>query len=318
MLLLLLARTTRSVTSSQILTGALPNRLVGAIVSVMPDEPQGSGNSPDEPSDAVTVSPQARRIAEQLGVDVALVTGSGPGGEVVPRDVAAAAQASVGSIAEPAERPATATSPDLDAALLSLSLEVRLDAVLELHGRLELDWPAPQDRRDRVVPTVPDLVVRAAAIALVEHPDLNVAVLDDGVRPVSAVHIGLAAGTPGGPVGVVVRHADRLSLDALAAESARLVDAGEGRGLEGCTFSVSALGRGAVDTFTPAIRTPNAAALGMGRIRDGVRWEDDRPVRSQVLTVSLSVDQRAVDPAGAAGFLTTVGSLLEQPLRLLS
>lgn len=284
----------------------------------MPDEPQGSGTSPDEPPHSVTVSPQARRIAQQLGVDLALVAGSGPGGEVVPRDVADAAQASVGSVAEPAKRPAPAERPGGEGTLLSMSLEVRMDAVLDLHDRLEEDRPAPEDRRDRAVPTVPDLVVRAAAIALVEHPDLNVAVLDDGPHPVSAVHVGLVAWAPDGSVGVVVRHADRLSLDALAAESARLVDAGEGSGLEGCTFSVSALGRGAVDTFTPAIRAPNAAALGMGRIRDGVRWDDDQPVRSRVLTLSLSVDQRAVDPAGAAGFLTTLQGLLEQPLRLLS
>jgi pyruvate dehydrogenase E2 component (dihydrolipoamide acetyltransferase) len=120
----------------------------------------------------------------------------------------------------------------------------------------------------------------------------------------------------------VVRAADRLPVRDLAAETARLVAAARAGSLgpddvAGATFSVTALGADGVDFFTPILNPPNVAILGIGRIRDGVRWDGDRPVRQQVLTLSLTVDHRVVDGAPGAAFLATVRALLEAPYRLL-
>ncbi|WP_449351022.1 2-oxo acid dehydrogenase subunit E2 [Streptomyces shaanxiensis] len=87
--------------------------------------------------------------------------------------------------------------------------------------------------------------------------------------------------------------------------------------LEGATLTVTSLGGYGVDFFTPVINPGNVAILGVGRLRDGVEWADDRPLRTRVLTLSLTFDHRAVDGAPAAEFLRTLGELLSKPLRLL-
>ena len=87
--------------------------------------------------------------------------------------------------------------------------------------------------------------------------------------------------------------------------------------LEGATFTVTALGSSGVDFFTPVINPPNVAILGVGRVHDGVGWDGDRPVRRQVMTLSLTIDHRAIDGAPGAAFLGTVRGLLESPYRLL-
>ncbi|MCA9825965.1 MAG: 2-oxo acid dehydrogenase subunit E2, partial [Dehalococcoidia bacterium] len=88
--------------------------------------------------------------------------------------------------------------------------------------------------------------------------------------------------------------------------------------MAGQTFSVTTLGASGVDFFTPIINPPNVGILGVGGVRDGVAWEGDRPVRTSVMTLSLTIDHRAVDGAPAAAFLGTVRDLLESPYRLMS
>jgi pyruvate dehydrogenase E2 component (dihydrolipoamide acetyltransferase) len=113
-----------------------------------------------------------------------------------------------------------------------------------------------------------------------------------------------------------------LPLPEMARRSRALAQAArEGRispaQLEGATFTVTSLGGYGVDFFTPVINPGNVAILGVGRLRDGVEWADDRPQRTRVLTLSLTFDHRAVDGAPAAEYLRTVGELLRRPLRLL-
>jgi pyruvate dehydrogenase E2 component (dihydrolipoyllysine-residue acetyltransferase) len=133
----------------------------------------------------------------------------------------------------------------------------------------------------------------------------------------------MAVALEDGLVVPVVRHADLLPLTDLAAETARLAAAArEGHlrldEMEGHTFSVTALGAQGVDAFTPIINPPDVAILGIGRIRDTVRWDDDRPVRARVVTLSLTIDHRAVDGAPGALFLRSVADNLESPMRLLA
>jgi len=121
----------------------------------------------------------------------------------------------------------------------------------------------------------------------------------------------------------VLKRADQLPLSTIAAQSRRLAQAARsGRltlpELEGGTFTVSTLGNFGIDFFTPVITPGQVAILGVGRLRDGVRWEETTPVKTQVLTLSITFDHRALDGVPAAGYLRSVASRLANPLALLT
>jgi pyruvate/2-oxoglutarate dehydrogenase complex dihydrolipoamide acyltransferase (E2) component len=275
-------------------------------------------------------SPLVRRQARELGVDLDGVSGSGPGGRVTRADVdaAAAAVAPVPPALPAGEIPLTGMRGVIAArmhaslhemAQLTHGYEVSLDAVVALREQLKTEWgPAGLP-----VPSLNDFVVVAAARALLEHPGLNASVDGDRIVLRPDVHVGVAVAVPDGLLVPVVRDAARRALTDVAAETRSLAGAArEGRlplpALEGATFVVTSLGGYGVDFFTPIVNPGNVAILGVGRLRDGVRWEGDVPHRTSVLTLSLTFDHRAVDGAPAAEYLRTVSRLLGQPLRLLA
>jgi pyruvate dehydrogenase E2 component (dihydrolipoamide acetyltransferase) len=286
----------------------------------------------------VLASPLARRLAEQLGVDLAKIAGTGPGGRITKEDVEAATAAP----ATPKATHAPAGVPEAQAgevvpmrgmrkviaermhaslqemAQLTMAMEVGMDEAVKLRTALVEEW-APEGIR----PGYTDLIIKAVAKALRRHPRLNATINDRGIELLSEVHVGLAVALDDGLVVPVIRNADTLVLRDIAAESSRLATAArEGKlGLDemaGGTFSVTALGMAGIDFFTPVINPPNVAILGVGRIHDAVGWEGDRPTRCQQMTLSLTVDHRAVDGAPAAAFLALVRDLLEAPYRLLA
>jgi pyruvate dehydrogenase E2 component (dihydrolipoamide acetyltransferase) len=289
------------------------------------------------PAREVLASPLARRVAEQLGVDLATTEGTGPGGRITKEDVQAAAASSA-----PTRTPAPAAAELAQAgdvvpmrgmrkviaermhaslqemAQLTMGMEVSMDEAAKLRAALIEEWAA-----EGIRPGYTDLVIKAVAKALSRHPRLNATVTGRGIELLEEVHVGLAVALDDGLVVPVIRNADALPLRDIAAESSRLATAArEGKlGLDemtGGTFSVTVLGMAGIDFFTPVINPPNVAILGVGRIHDGVRWEGDRPVRCQQMTLSLTVDHRAVDGAPAAAFLASVRDLLEAPYRLLA
>ena len=165
--------------------------------------------------------------------------------------------------------------------------------------------------------------MRAAALALRDHPRLNASVQDNAIHVQPDINVGLAVALDDGLLVPVVKDADRKPLSMIAAEARRLaLDARAGKvslpDLEGGTFTVSTLGSFGIDFFTPVITPGQVAILGVGRLRDSVRWEGDVPVRTQVLTLSLTFDHRAVDGAPAADYLRAVVTRLENPLGLLA
>jgi pyruvate dehydrogenase E2 component (dihydrolipoamide acetyltransferase) len=203
-------------------------------------------------------------------------------------------------------------------AQLTHGYEVRMDAVVSLRDRLKEEWADS----DLPVPSINDFLLKAAALALREHPLLNATVREDGVHLLDGIHLGFAVAVPGGLMVPVIEDVVQLPLPEMARRSRDLARAArEGRispaRLEGATFTVTSLGGYGVDFFTPVINPGNVAILGVGRLRDGVEWADDRPLRTRVLTLSLTFDHRAVDGAPAAEYLRTVGDLLSRPLRLL-
>ena len=274
------------------------------------------------------VSPLVRRDAAAAGVDLAAVTGTGPGGKILRSDIAAAAtqastpatpaQASTQVIPLTGMRGVIATRMHAslhEMAQLTLGTEATMDAAVALRAQLKEQWPN--------APTITDLVVRAAALALRDHPRLNAEVRDNAIHVQPQINVGLAVALEEGLMVPVLKDADRLPLSDLAKESRRLAQAARAGQLtlpelEGGTFTVSTLGSLGIDFFTPVITPGQVAILGVGRLRDSIKWEQATPVRTQVLTLSITFDHRAVDGAPAAEYLRSVVARLAAPLTLLS
>ncbi len=279
-------------------------------------------------------SPAARKLARELGVNLANVRGTGPGGRITREDVeaasqhpsaapaAAAAAPSAGSKTVPVRGMRKTIAARMHESLstmaqLTMDMDANMDDAIKLRGQLVDEWA-----NEGIKPTYTDLVIRAAAKALEQHPLMNASWGDTEITQHGDVHVGMAVALPEGLIVPVVRNANRISVKELASETSRLADATRNNqlspdDLQGGTFTVSALGMYGVDSFTPIINAPQAGILGVNRIRDDIAWDGDRPVKTQVMRLSLTWDHRVLDGAPAAEFLRTVKQLLEAPFRLL-
>lgn len=298
------------------------------------DEPAASSH--DTPAAApvrqsrerVKSSPAARKLAEELGVDLSQVRGSGPGGRIVKGDIERAAESqpaaagtdSTTSVPLTGMRRTIAermSSSLRNSAQLTMNMTVGMDEAIKLREQLVGEWGD-----EGVRPTYTDLVIKAVAKTLPDHRSLNGRFGNDEIILNEDCHIGLAVSLDDGLVVPVIRHANRLSLREVATESARLGAAARAGTLSlddfaGGTFTISSLGMYGVDSFTPIINEPQAAILGVNRIHDDVEWVDNTPVRVRSMTLSLTWDHRIVDGAPAARFLGDVATLLAEPYRLL-
>jgi len=192
-------------------------------------------------------------------------------------------------------------------AQLTLTMDAVMDSVVQHRSTAD-----PSTRAGYT-----DYVLAAVAGALVDHPLVNSQIGRGQLALLPEINVGLAVALPGGLVVPVVKRANTLSLEAVSAETTRLASAARSGVLsrdevEGCTFSVTALGMFGVDAFTPVINPPNTAILGVGRLRDGVRWDGEIPARTTLLTLSLTWDHRAFDGVPAAEFTASVRDRLEQ------
>ncbi len=301
---------------------------------------QASPAAPRAADARVMASPGARRLAGELGVDLSRVNGTGPNGRITEVDVRA-------STATAATTGNAATVPDANtddaaragqsiplkgirktiatrmfdslrgSAQLTMDMDVGMNDAVKLRDQLITEWEA-----DGIRPTYTDLVVKATAKALRQHPVMNSTFGDNEITLLREIHVGIAVAIDAGLVVPVIRDADALPLRALAVESVRLAGAARAGtlGLDdmaGGTFTVSALGMFGVDAFTPILNAPQSGILGVNRIRDDVAWDGDRPVKRQVMRLSLTWDHRVLDGAPAARFLATVRDLLEALYRLL-
>ena len=280
-----------------------------------------------EPPKRIAASPAARKLAAELNVDLATVTGSGPRGRITREDVQAAAEAPA-----PAQPPAGTAmrmsamrrtiaermhSSLRETAQLTMDMEVDVTDLVKLRGNLVDEWAD-----DGVRVTYTDLVLVAAARALMRHPKMNASLSHDAITAYDYAHVGIAVALDEGLIVPVIRDAHEKPLREIARESADLASrarAGSlGLGdLADGTFTVTSLGMFGVDTFTPILNPPQAGILGVGRIYDGVKWHDGAPVRTPMLRLSLTWDHRVLDGAPAAEFLAAVREYLEQPYRLL-
>lgn len=278
----------------------------------------------------VLASPLARRLAQESGLDLNQLRGSGPGGRIVRRDVEAAAQPRRAPI--PIAAPA---GPEFrDEALSSMRrviaqrLAQSLGPIPHFYLTIEVDMRRAKELRESANTLDPhlklsynDIILKACAAALRQHPQVNASFLGEAVRFHNRIHIGMAVAVEGGLITPVIRDADRKSLQQISAESKELIARARERKLKpeeyvGGTFSISNLGMMGIQEFSAVINPPEAAILAVGAV-------DERPVvsegRIEIGTrcrLTLSCDHRVVDGATGAQFLQTLRQILENPVYL--
>jgi pyruvate dehydrogenase E2 component (dihydrolipoamide acetyltransferase) len=268
-------------------------------------------------SASVQIEPRARRLANQHGIDLSRVAGTGPGGRVTEEDV----HHVVNGV--PTEQPQPQVIPltGMRGAIARRMVQ-SLQTAAQLTLVSEADVTELVKRRESLLQqfdlTYTDLLIRAAALALPKHPRLNAAVVGEEIHVLADINIGVAIALDDGLVVPVVRNADRKPLRAIAAEVAEFVRRARSSKLAmaeitGGTFTITNLGGFGIDAFTPILNPPEAAILGVGRIVERLNRRNSDLVWHQMMVLSLTVDHRAIDGAPAAAFLQTLRHFLEQP-----
>lgn len=282
------------------------------------------------PAKAVVATPRARRAAEQLGIRLADVTGSGRHGRIRERDVIRKAGESSLETSRHNPRVALSGRRKIIAERLSASarqtvpvtITSRADAtnLVALRSQFKASGHEP-------VPAVHDIVVRLTADSLRDHLLLASCWDGDSTRlpDPEQIHIGLAVDSPEGLIVPVLRNVSTQSLMSLATESARIIQkARSGRltpsEMQGAVFTISNLGHFGIDAFTPVINLPETAILGLGTIRKEPVVSNDGQIEiRQIMTLSLTFDHRVIDGAPAARFLQSLIKSIENPAaRLLT
>jgi len=270
------------------------------------------------------ISPLARRLAQEHGLDPDMLTGSGPYSSITQDDVLAAVAARSQLMAPKApEAPAIAERQPLLGMRRTIAhrMAQSWQQAPQVTLMLEVDMSAAEQyRRDQGV-SITDLILAAAARALVEFPQLNSALVGDSIEVYSNVNIGLAVALDDGLVTPVVRNAARLSLTELSRQRRSLVEKATVGQLElddmaNGTFTITNIGSESIRFFTPILNPPQAAILGVGHMAPAAAVVDGRLEVRPLMGLSLTFDHRVVDGLPAARFLERIKALLEDPTGL--
>jgi len=288
----------------------------------------------------VKASPLARRIAKDAGVDLKLVQGSGPGGRVVKRDVEGGAPQATAAVAAPAPRsrtPAPSGAPYEDVPLTQIRktiakrLAASIGPIPHFFLTSEVDMERAAEAREALNQQLGegggkisfnDIIIKAVALALVQHRACNAWFQDDHIRYWNEVHIGMAVAIEDGLITPVIRNADVKSLREIGAESRELASRARNRRLKpeeytGATFSVSNLGMFDIDQFTAVINPPEAGIVAIGSIVPKAVPDGERVMVRRRMRLTMSCDHRVIDGATGAAFLKTLKQMLENPLAML-
>jgi pyruvate dehydrogenase E2 component (dihydrolipoamide acetyltransferase) len=321
--------------------------------------PSGNGAQAASASNAPTndrliVSPLAARMAAEAGIDLRSLTGSGPGGRIVKRDIEEAMSAgqpaadagtqqspqrhlrAVQPGSQPAEQPPLeGASPYRDEPTsvmrqtiarrlvtsigpvphFFLTTEIEMDRVVEMRRSVnELDA--------ELKISINDVIIKVAAAALIQHPQVNASFQDRNIRYYERADIGVAVAIEDGLITPIVRSADQKSLSQIAGEVRELAERARSRKLlpeeyTGATFSISNLGMLGIDEFTAVINPPEAAILAVGAVTPKAVVRDGQVVVRQMMRVTMSCDHRVIDGATGARFLQTFKRTLENPLLMI-
>jgi pyruvate dehydrogenase E2 component (dihydrolipoamide acetyltransferase) len=314
----------------------------------------GNGSQSAKPEAAssgrLIVSPLAARMAAEAGVDLRSLSGSGPGGRIVKRDIETAmGQSKTAGAGVPVQVPqrhlraveslpspqAAGPSPyhDEPASEIRRTIARRLVTSLGpiphffLTTEIEMDSAAEMRRRIKDLDpdlkiSINDIIIKVASAALIEHPQVNASFQDKSVRYYDRADIGVAVAIEDGLITPVVRSADRKSLSEIASEVRELAERARQRKLRpeeytGATFSVSNLGMFGIDEFTAVINPPEGAILAVGAMSSRPVVRDGEIVARQMMRVTMSCDHRVIDGATGAKYLQTFKKILENPLYLV-
>ena len=293
-------------------------------------------------SGRMIVSPLAARMAAEAGIDLRLLQGSGPGGRIIKRDIEAAISQPQAASAKPAypravgpgEFPQVASAyRDEPASEIRKVIAKRLVTSLGpvphffLTTEIEMDRAAEMRKGINALDpelkiSVNDIVIKVAAAALRQHPEVNASFQGNFVRYYEHADIGVAVAIEDGLITPVVRSADQKSLSEIAAEVRELAERARSRKLKpeeytGASFSISNLGMFGIDEFTAVINPPEGAILAVGAMSAKPVVRDNEIVIRQMMRVTMSCDHRVIDGATGAKFLQTFKKILENPLYLV-
>jgi len=284
-------------------------------------------------------SPLARRLASERGVELSAVRGSGPGGRIVKRDIesamAAAAARPKPAAAQPVKRLITRDGDFQDIPLTQIRktiarrLSESLGPVPTFYLTAEFDMGRAAEMRaalkeigEEYKVSFNDIVIKAVANALSDHPEVNAHWMGDHIRHFNRVHIGMAVAIPEGLITPVIFDADRKSIGQISSEAKALAGLARQRKLTpeqytGSTFSVSNLGMFGIDQFTAIINPPEAGILAIGGVEPKAVVVDGEVQVRQRMRVTMSCDHRVIDGATGAKFLQKVKLFFENPLLLM-
>ena len=292
----------------------------------------------------IRISPYARKLAAGMGVDYSHLTGSGPSGRIVAKDILAAAEAQKAAPAAPAAAPAAPAPKKGGLELMDGDTVVKLsgmrkvvaERMLQSHTEIppvtqntKVDVTALMQFRKSLAETagkkfsVNDLILKATAKVLRQHPEILVSYDNGQIIQRAHVNLGMAVALDAGLIVPVIRDADKMGLEELAAKAKDLATRAKGNQLttdeyKGSTFSVSNLGMFGIETFTPIVNQPDAGILGVCAIQDELVMDDEGSIsKHQIMRLSFSLDHRLIDGAVAAKFIMDLRDLLQSPMNIL-
>lgn len=302
--------------------GAAINEATGAAVALPPAEPLPS-------SDRFFASPLAKKIAKEKGYDLTQIQGSGEAGRVVKKDVMQFVPSPLdqtwmgGQPTGPSHQDFSIsamrqtianvlTDSKMNIPHFYLTIGINMNKAVALRAEL--------NHHTETKISINDVIIKATALALTQHPKLNAGWLIDKIRQYQHVHIGIAVAVEEGLVVPVVRFADQKPLVSISKEVKRLSDQSQkltAKDYIGATFTISNLGMLGITSFSAIINPPAACILAVGAVQQIPIVQDNQIIPAHMLQVTLSCDHRVVDGAVGASFLSTLKALLEEPLRLL-
>jgi pyruvate dehydrogenase E2 component (dihydrolipoamide acetyltransferase) len=306
---------------------SVPAARAGSQAKADPQTPPAVAAPEPSPVQSARISPKARRLAKELGVDIAAVRGTGPSGEILASDVQAAA-ASVATHAELAKNSGSLEVPSTLGRLMAerttqswttvphffVTREIEATALNEYRGKIVADI----EKNHKIRITHTDLLVALVARVLLKHPRLNSSWTPEGIRLHDHVNMGVAIAVNDGVVAAVIPDAHTATWAEISTQRRDVAErarAGKLRptDIADATFTISNLGMYRVDHFSAIITPPQAAILAVSRIADRVVAVQGMPAVRPMITLTLSCDHRAVDGARAAMFLNDLAEAVRDP-----
>jgi pyruvate dehydrogenase E2 component (dihydrolipoamide acetyltransferase) len=309
--------------------------------SAAPATTSTSTSNDSDTNGRVKASPLAKKMAKDLGFDIGKIQGSGEGGRVTKHDVESYKPSSAPAAKTDAKGAAPIVLPqvigkesfeEVAVSQMRKTIARRLSeskfTAPHFYVTMEINMDKAVEARKSINEISPvkisfnDMVLKATAAALRQHPDINSSWLGDKIRKNHHVHIGVAVAVKDGLLVPVIRFADNKSLSHIATEVKDLAQRAHDKKLqpadwEGSTFTISNLGMFGVEEFTAIINTPDACILAVGGIKETAIVKNGQLAVGNIMKVTLSCDHRVVDGASGAAFLKTLKGLLEDPVRIL-